>query len=57
MDKETLNQLIDKVSAGTATSDEKLIVLKELNAYLPRLNGLLKDLTEAMNAQAPDKSA
>ena len=46
MDIETFKQLLDKANKGLATPEEKLALLKEINAKMAEFNQILKKLTE-----------
>ncbi|MCL4437662.1 hypothetical protein M1513_01325 [Patescibacteria group bacterium] len=52
MTKEELKQLIDKVKHKTATEQEKLAVLKEMNLSMEELNKLLEHLLSSMKNEA-----
>ena len=44
MDKEELLKLIEKMKNGSASKEEKIILLKELNISVDELNKLFEDL-------------
>lgn len=55
MDQNTFLQLMKKVGNDQATSEEKLMALKELNASAKEFSQLLKDLLQTIESKRKDK--